>query len=116
MSTNPKFQAPNPNELPKSQFSRGTLRGVDMVGRWQLGVPWDLELGAWDLSSLSPSLPQEPDEIPVRDVGVVFLGVTPLSQQPGNLLQIGDRFDVRRTLLAAEGAVEVRSDHAVARV
>ena len=36
-----------------------------------------------------------------------------LRSKSGIFVQVGDRLDVRRALLAAEGAVEVRADHAV---
>jgi hypothetical protein len=47
--SNPKLQVPNPNHF----HPQGPTPGIwglrlGIVGVWDLGVDWDLELGAWD--------------------------------------------------------------------
>jgi hypothetical protein len=43
--TNPKLQAPNPKQLPTPKLQLA----VQVLEFGMLGVPWSLELGAWDL-------------------------------------------------------------------
>src|ERR687897_160194 len=67
-SSNPKLQAPNPKALPTPNAQINSQSKAPTAGRWlgswfgiwQLGVPWDLELGAWNLTliHLQMKLPQ----------------------------------------------------------
>src|SRR5918995_7499068 len=55
-----KSQAPSSKALPTSQIPKPALP----IGVWALLLPWDLELGAWDLSFVTALIdPQRPDRI-----------------------------------------------------
>src|SRR6478735_2699315 len=70
IQSNPKFQAPNPkfksqvpNSNPKSQIPIPSPKFKSQVpnlipsplprASWDLGLPWDLGFGAWDLDALN---------------------------------------------------------------
>src|SRR5512140_1646120 len=58
----------------------------------------------------SPCPADEAQEVLAADAGDVGVAVAARPEQRGNLLEIGDRVDVGRSLLRPVGAVEVRPD------
>ena len=61
-------------------------------------------------------LAEEPQEVPVEDRAYVVIGVAAILHHFRELLQIGDRVEVGRALVATETAVEVTADPDVASV
>ena len=62
------------------------------------------------LLGLCPGLPEDPQEIAVKDSTEVGIGVAATFENTINVLQIGDGVEVERALLSPESAIKVAAD------